>query len=219
MAMARISNARHAMASNQELRYLVPAWLACVLLPLPAIVFWRSHDGRSMALLLFCIGCASLVAYAFRRDVNRQVPDALERPELIWRKRMLTVGTALFFAFVGFSLQCLTLSGTQDFVAVFLAFLALIPALCVVPYFALVTGRPVVAAVFALFIVFCMKLLGGIVVVLVHGWNADKHGHTDMPWTHPNLLVWLFWINTGVLSLLLYLLGARKFQARYARAA
>jgi hypothetical protein len=32
------------------------------------------------------------------------------------------------------------------------------------------------------------------------------------------LLVWLFWINTSVLSLLLYLLGARRFQAGHARA-
>jgi hypothetical protein len=205
-------------AVSHELREFFPAWLGCVLLPLPAILFWRSDDGRSMALLLFSIGCASLVAYAFRRDLDRQIPDALERPERIWRKRMMAVGTALFFAFMVFSLQCLTLSGAPDFVAMFLAFLVLIPALCVVPFFTLLTRRPVAAVIFALFIVFCMKLLGGIVVVLVYGWNADKRGYTDMPWTHPNLLVWLFWFNTGVLSLLLYLLGARRFQARYARA-
>ena len=75
---------------------------------------------------------------------------------------------------------------------------------------------------FALFIVFCMKLLGGIVVVLVYGWHASEHGvprYTDMPWTHPNLMVWLFWLNTGVLSLSLYRLGARRFQAKYGPAA
>jgi len=197
------------------LRDLIPAWLGCISLPLPAILFWHSDDGRAMALLLFSIGCASLVAYAFRRDLNHQIRSAVERPEQVWRERMMAAGAALFLAFIAFSLQCLTLSGTQDFVAVFLALLVLIPALCVVPYLTLVTRRPVAAVVFALFIVFSMKLLGGIVVVLVYGWNADKHGHTDMPWMHPNLLVWLFWINTAVLSLLLYLAGARRFRARY----
>jgi hypothetical protein len=69
--------------------------------------------------------------------------------------------------------------------------------------------------------VFGMKLIGGLVVVLVYGWHADRHvpPYTDMPWTHPNLLVWLFWINTGALSLSLYFLGARRFQSRYDRAA
>lgn len=208
-----------AESMRHELRSLFPVWLGCVLLPSPAIVFWRSHDGRAMALLLFCIGCASLVVYAFRRDLSREIPGRLDRPERVWHQRMATAWAALFAAFLVFALEFLTFGGTQDFVGVFLAFLALIPAVCVVPFFVLVTRRPVAAVVFALFTVFCMKLLGGIVVVLVHGWNADKHGYTDMPWTHPNLLVWLFWINTGVLSLLLYLLGARRFQASYARAA
>ena len=207
---------------RRELRYLFPAWLGCVLLPLPAIVFWRSEEGRSRALFLFSIGCASLVAYAFRRDINFQIPDDPGHPEQTWRKRMIAAGIALFCAFVAFSLLCLTLNDAQDFVAVFLAFLILIPSLCVVPFLTLVTRRPVAAVVFSLFIVFCMKLLGGIVVVLVYGWHASEHGvprYTDMPWTHPNLMVWLFWLNTGVLSLSLYLLGARRFQAKYGRAA
>jgi len=200
---------------SHPLQGLFPAWVGCVLLPLPAILFWRSDDGRAMSLLLYSIGCASLVAYAFRHDLSRQSASVAERPERIWRQRMLTVGTALFLAFLVFSLEILALSGTRDFVAVFLAFLALIPALCVVPFFTLVTRRPAAAVVFALVVVFSMKLLGGIVVVLVYGWNANEHGYTDMPWTHPNLLVWLFWFNTGVLSLLLCHLGARRFHARY----
>ena len=204
---------------SRELRYLFPAWLGCVLLPLPAIVFWRSEDGRSTALFLFSMGCASLVAYAFRRDIDSQIPDDPPHPEQTWRKWMIAAGVALFCALVAFSLLCLALNDAQDFVAVFLAFLILIPSLCVVPFLTLVTRRPVAAVVFALFIVFCMKLLGGIVVVLVYGWHASEHGYTDMPWTHPNLLVWLFWLNTGVLSLSLYLLGARRFQAKYGPAA
>ena len=204
---------------SHPLQGLFPAWAGCVLLPLPAILFWRSDDGRAMSLLLFCIGCASLVAYAFRRDLHRQSAHTAERPERMWRQRMVTAGAALFIAFLVFSLEVLVLGGAQDFVAVFLAFLALIPALCVVPFFTTVTRQPVAAVVFAVFVVFCMKLLGGVVVVLVYGWNASEHGYTDMPWTHPNLLVWLFWFNTGVLSLLLCHFGARRFHAGHAHRA
>src|SRR6266850_118721 len=93
---------------SRELRYLFPAWLGCVLLPLPAIVFWRSEDGRSMALFLFSVGCASLVAYVFRRD-NHQTQENPDSPEQTWRKRMMTTGVALLAAFVAFSVLCLTL--------------------------------------------------------------------------------------------------------------
>ena len=198
---------------SRELQDLVPAWLGCIILPVPVIVFWRSGDGRAVALWLFFIGCTSMVAYAFRHDIKAQASGKLECPERIWHQRMATVAAALLSAFVVFSLLCLTLNDAHDFVAVFLAFLILIPSFCIVPYLSLVTRKPFAAVVFALSLVGSMKLLGGVVVVLVYGWYAAEHGHTVMPWTHPNLLVWLFWLNTGVLSLSLYHLGARRFQA------
>jgi hypothetical protein len=77
----------------------------------------------------------------------------------------------------------------------------------------LLTRKPFAAVVFALALVGCMKLLGGVVVVLAYGWNASQQGHTRMPWTDPNLLVWVFWIATGVYSAALYVLGYRAFQA------
>jgi hypothetical protein len=67
-----------------QLRDLVPAWLGCVLLPLPALALLRSEDGRSMALLLFSFGSAGLVAYAFRHDTNAQTLDPSQQPTLIW---------------------------------------------------------------------------------------------------------------------------------------
>src|SRR5439155_4432736 len=200
---------------SHEFRYLFPTWLGCILLPLPALVFWRSDDGRPLALGLFFIGCASLVAYAFRRDIPAPAADPFDHPERLWRERMVTLAAALLSAFVLFSFLCLTLTDPRDFVMVFLAFLILIPSLCIVPYLTLVTRKPFAAVVLTLFLVACMKLAGCVVVVLVYGWHADAHGYTDMPWRHPNLLVWLFWLNTGLLSLALHLLGAGRFQARY----
>jgi hypothetical protein len=61
-----------------------------------------------------------------------------------------------------------------------------------------------------------MKLLGCVVVVLVYGWDASERGYTTMPWTRPNLLVWLFWLNTGVLCLVCYYLGVGRFRNRTA---
>jgi hypothetical protein len=99
----------------------------------------------------------------------------------------------------------LALNDRPDFVFVFLALSAL------VPYLTLVTRKPFAAVVFAVFLVGSMKLLGCAVVVLVRGWDADEHGHLTMPWARPNFLVWLFWANTGVLSLGCYCSDVRRF--------
>jgi hypothetical protein len=147
--------------------------------------------------------------------------ELIGSPKQVWRNRMRTLGLGLVAAFVIFSLLLLILSDTRDFVAVVLAFLSLIPSLCVAPYFTLVTGRPFAAIVFTLFAVFSMKLLGCVVVVLVYGWHASAHDppYTDLPWTHPNLLVWLFWLFMVILSSSLYFLGERRFCRVYGRAA
>src|SRR5262245_29902676 len=198
-------------ALRHELRYLVPAWLGCVLLPWPALLLWHSADGLAVALGLFFVGSASLVAYSFRRDVDATGDGESEVPSRIWRTRMAAVTAALLAAWVAFSSVHLALSDRDDFVSVFLALSALIPACCIVPYLTQVTRKPVAAVVFTVFLVACMKLLGCVVVVLVHGWDASERGYTTMPWTSPNLLVWLFWLNTGVLSLVFSVLGVRRF--------
>src|SRR4051794_1501443 len=97
----------------------------------------------------------------------------------------------------------LTANG-RELISVWQASFALIPACCVASYLALATRKFFATVVFTIGLVACMKLLGGIVVVLIHGWDASEHGYTTMPWAPPNLLVWLFWFNTGVLSLTCY---------------
>ena len=197
---------------NDEWRYLAPAWLGSVLLPWPALLLWRSADGVALALGLFFVGSASLVAYSFRRDVNATGEGEPRHPRRIWRKRMVAVTVAQLAAWAGFSSVHLALNDRHDFVSVLLALSALIPSCCIVPYLTLVTRKPFAAVVFTVFLVGCMKLLGCVVVVLVHGWDASERGYTTMPWAHPNLLVWVFWANTGVLSLVCYCLGASRFR-------
>lgn len=204
---------------KRELRYLLPAWIGCIVLPLPAIVFWRSNDGRSMALSLFFVACAGLAAYSFRRDLSGPGGNDDERHPHTWNWRMGVLGMALLAASVVFSLLCLLLNDPNDLVLVFLAALIPIPSLCITPYLTLATRKPFAAVVFTVALVACMKLLGCVVVVLVHGWYASEQGHTTMPWTRPNLLVWLFWLNTAVLSTILYFQGKWRFQARLAHVA
>jgi hypothetical protein len=185
----------------REFRYLALAWLGSLLLPWPALLLWRSADGLMMALGLFFVGSASLVAYSFRR-------------ERMGRMRLVAVIAALFANWVAFSALHLALNDRSDFVSPLQALSALIPSCCIVPYLVQVTRKPVAAVVFTVFLVGCMKLLGCVVVVLVHGWDASERGYTTMPWARPNLLVWLFWGNTAVLSLGCAGLGFWRFRER-----
>ena len=123
---------------------------------------------------------------------------------------------ALAGSVLAFSSFCLALDGSGGMISVFKAVYVSILAACVVPCLTLATRKPLAAVVFSIMLVFCMKLLGCLVVVLLHGWDADKLGYTTTPWTHPNLLVWFFWISTGLLSASLYVLGKRRFYAMYA---
>src|SRR5581483_1923138 len=133
---------------RKSLRQLLPAWFGSILLPLPALVFWHSEDGRRAALGLFFIGCAGMVAFAFRIGCNSRANVEPEPLRLVWRERIMTIGAGLFLAFLAFSVLWLTLTDTRDFLGIFLTFLLLIPSLCVLPYFTLLTGRPIVAVVF-----------------------------------------------------------------------
>jgi hypothetical protein len=200
---------------KHELRYLVPAWLGSVLLPWPALL-WRSADGDALAIGLFFVGSSSLVAYSFRRDVNATGEGESGDRRRLWRKRMVAATVSQLAAWAVFSWVHLTLNDRHDFVSVLLALSALIPSGCIVPYLTLLTRKPFAAVVFTVFMVGCMKLLGCVVVVLVYGWDASERGHTTMPWAHPNLLVWVFWANTGMLSLACYCLGASRFRDRAA---
>ncbi len=209
---------------NESVRHIVrslfPAWVLCLLLPLPAILFWQSHDGRFIALCCFFIATTSAVVWSFRNDIARggatPAAENLKRSGVIWRKRMSTVALALLAAWVAFSASCLILNDRHDLIAPVLALASLIPALCIAPYFTLTTRKPLAAVVLTLSALGCMKLVAGGVTCLVYGWHASEHGHTAMTWTHPNLIVWTFLVASGILCASFYVLGARRFRYIYA---
>src|SRR3954464_11286219 len=81
--------------------------------------------------------------------------------------------------------------GEADAVVPVLAALAVLPALGCVPFLTFVTGKPYAAVLFTLFLLGSVKLAGCVVVRVVYGPDALAQGQMDLPWEHPNLLVWL----------------------------
>ena len=195
---------------RHQLREMRAAWLACILLPLPAMVLWQSHLGRCFALCFFCAACFYLAATRFRSPID---PD---RPG--WSDRMLALAVALFLAWAGFSVLWLVLVDPHDWVALFIGLQILIPSLCVAPYLSLITGRPFAAVVFAFSLLACAKGIAGVIVCLVNGWSGPRHD-TSFPWTAPNLMLSTFWVDAVILCACCYRLGARAFQLFLSRAA
>jgi hypothetical protein len=200
-----------------QLRQLRPAWLLCILLPFPSMLFWHSHEGHCAALFCFCLGCFVLVASAFRRLFTPVSPICS------CRDRILAAGLALSVSWALFSLLWIALVDRHDFVALFIAFQTLIPAMCIVPFLMLITRKMFSGVVLSLFLLGCAKFMAGIVVNLVYGWGDVHQDGTpashELPWTSPNLMLSAFWTSAAILSLSLYIIGARRFKLKYEQAA
>jgi hypothetical protein len=192
---------------HSELRAILPAWCVCTLIPLPAIIFWRFLDGAPVAHFCFFACCMSLVASRFG-------PTVLSQKAPSWHVKMLAAGAALVSLSILFSLLWLGLADRQDLVTPFIAFQAIIPSLCVVPFVTLLTRNPASAVILSAFLVGCMKMVAGIVVNLRDGWDCGNH---ELPWTEPNLMLSAFWVATLVLSVLFLFVGALKYRAQPGR--
>ncbi len=207
---------------QRELRYLLPAWIICVLLPLPMILFWHSSKGRSYGLMCFSLGCAILAAYSFRQDIRPQDSSAAptkSEPQT-WRERILPLGLALLAAFSAFSVFSLIVNDGRDFVTPMLAFLVLIPALGIVPYMVLATRSPLAGVIFSMILVGSLKTpIGAMIVHTFFPTHFEQSIDTDgslimpTPWIHPNLLVWFLYTSVAGLSLLFYFLSVKRFRA------
>ena len=196
---------------RQWARTIWVAWLYSLLFPLLVLLLWQSPYGMTIALCAFFASGAGLTAHAFCHCFQPALQmSGAWQPGQLWCRQMSFLVAAQLARWVVFAALCLTV-GAHDFVACALAFGSLIPALAVTPYVALATRKIFTPVVFTIFLTLGMKLLGCIVVVLIYGWNADARGYTILSWTHPNLLVWLFWLNTALLSWSFYILGRNKF--------
>jgi hypothetical protein len=191
---------------GHELRLAFPAWALALLLPAPAVLTVRD---AGVGLIYFFVACMGLVADIFWRHESSGAAGAPRGGLDTWRRKLATAAIALVAAWLGMAAMCLTLPQSGGIVAATLALLAVIAALCIVPYLLATVGNPFIAVFFSLTLVACMKLLGCVVVVLVYGWDASERGYTAMPWTRPNLLVWSFLAFTGALSAICFWRGVR----------
>jgi hypothetical protein len=211
---------------RNELREILPAWALCLALPMAEILFWQSDQGRSYGLGSFFLGCTILAALAIHKKIRSPKTlsasgDApVERPN--GRSTMLALSLALFAAFVVFSALSLLVNDSQDCVVPMLALMAIVPAIGMTPYFVLATRKRFAAIVFTIFLVGLGKSVAATAAEYVDpnapgrfAVNPDGSVYMPMPWSHPNLRVWLFWTYNGVLSLSFFLLAMRRFHAMH----
>jgi hypothetical protein len=192
---------------RSELREMLPTWAVVVLLPAPVATFWHEGSGRDFAYAYLFLGCAILAAERFGRAAYQGIPGGAP----LWRAKMTALGLAVAGAVGVFTAFAWAMIGRPDGLVPLFAALAVVPALCCVPFLAAVTGRPYAAVLLAALLLGAVKLAGCVVVVLVYGWNAQAAGHTTLPWERPNLLVWLCLAGAMALSAVLYPLGRRAF--------
>jgi hypothetical protein len=186
---------------------MLPTWAVVVLLPVPMATFWHEGPGRDFAYAYLFLGCAILAAERFGRTACQG--SAGDVP--LWRAKVTALGVAMAAAAGVFTAFAWAMIGHPDGLVPLFAALAIVPALCCVPFLAVVTGRPYAAVLFAVLLLAAVKLLGCVVAVLVYGWNAQAEGHLTLPWERPNLLVWLCLVGAMALSAVLYPLGRRAF--------
>jgi hypothetical protein len=188
---------------------MLPTWAVVVLLPVPVATFWHEGSGRDFAYAYLFLGCAILAAERFGRTACPASPGGVP----LWRARVTALGLAMAAAAGVFTTFAWAMIGRPDPLVPLLAALAVVPALCCVPFLEVVTGRPYAAVLFAAFMLAAVKLAGCAVAVVVYGWNAQAEGHLTLPWERPNLLVWLCLAGAAALSAVLYPLGRRAFLA------
>ena len=166
--------------------------------------------GRDFAYAYLFLGCAILAAERFGRTACPGSPGGVP----LWRAKVMALGLAMAAAAGVFTAFAWAMIGRPDALVPLFAALAVVPALCCVPFLAVVTGRPYAAVLFAVLLLAAVKLAGCVVAVLVYGWNAQAEGHLTLPWERPNLLVWLCLAGAMALSAVMYPLGRRAFLAR-----
>jgi hypothetical protein len=195
---------------RSELREMLPTWAVVVLLPAPVATFWHEGSGRDFAYAYLFLGCAILAAERFGSTACQESPGGAP----LWRAKMTALGLAVAAAAGVFTAFAWAMIGQPDALVPLFAALAVIPALCCVPFLAVVTGRPYAAVLFAALLLAAVKLTGCVVAVLVYGWNAQAEGHLALPWEQPNLLVWLCLAGAVIVSVVMYPLGRRAFLAQ-----
>src|SRR5262249_54994551 len=123
---------------------MLPTWAVVVLLPVPVATFWHEGSGRDFAYAYLFLGCAILAAERFGRSVCQGGAGKVQQ----WRAKVSALGLAMAAAVGVFTAFAWAMIGRPDALVPLLAAAAIVPALCCVPYLAVVTGKPYAAVLF-----------------------------------------------------------------------
>jgi hypothetical protein len=190
---------------RNELRELLPVWAVAVLLPVPMTTFWLEGSGRAFAYAYLFLGMAIVTAESFGRSLR-----AGEQHQS-WRAKLGALVIAATGAVGAFSTFAWAITGVVDATVIVLAVLAVLPAVCCVPYLTLLTRQPYTAVLFTVLLLALVKMLGCLVVLVGFGSDAEARGELSLPFEHPNFLVMFCIVGGLVCSTVLFGLGRRAF--------
>jgi len=199
--------------STIAIRSLLPGFALALGLPVAIRLILPPEEVGDFDLAALGLGCAVLAAKAYGPGTSRlpeakpQAPDGSTdvRRTMPWP---IVTGLSLVAA-VAFVCLHPAPSGHAGLPIPLLAVLTLVPALGIVPYLTLRTGKPFAAVVLAAFIVALTKLAACAIVRMVHGPDALANGYMSGDWQSAPLMISLFWIGTVTISLALGLAARR----------
>jgi hypothetical protein len=184
---------------REEFRALLPTLAVTLLFPVPLLNFVQDGAGRAFAFAYLFFGCALVAADCFRPTTSRAR----------WKAKMGALAAAMALAALNFAVCYVAISGSLDWNAITLAFLVVVPALCIVPCLTLLVGNPYAAVVFAALLLGAVKLAGCLLARVVYGPTAQADGQMSMSWDQPNLLVWFCFAGGLLVSAACGVLGFR----------
>ena len=182
-----------------EIKFLLPWWAVTVATSYLVLLATPASEYSDYPLMCLGLGCALLAAQAFSRAIPPGETDT-SAPEQAWTVRMSAVSITSLAAAAVFSLISAAFRASSGLPTPLLAVVTLTPALGIVPYLTMRTGKPFAAVVLAAFIVGLIKIASCIVVRIVYGADAQADGYMAGDWQTAKLMISLFWIGTVTVS-------------------
>lgn len=187
-----------------QIKSLLPTWTIAA--SLPFVIRAALPEDAGFAFLGLGLGCAVLAAFSAgssrREEADHYLDQSASSPRRLRSRSRRTAILALAAAAI-FTLFGAVPHNPAGLPIPLLAALTVVPALGIVPYLTLLTGRPFVAIVFSAFIVAAIKLISCVVVRFVYGPDALADGYMAGDWQTAKLMISLFWIGTVTLSIVL----------------
>ena len=197
-----------------EFRSQLAVWALAMLLPLPALTL-APDSGCDMALAYLGFGAALLVAELFQKERLAHATPNTENKNL-WQAKMMVLALGALISAGVFMAFAAAIGAQSNLPLWFLAFGSVTPALGVVPYFTVRTGKPFLAIFLTALLLLPVKLASCVIVRLGYGPNALANGYMAADWGTAKLMISLFWAFAIMASVIFFALAARDFSRRTA---